>query len=214
MQTGRGLLIASLVAALLAVFTRTFVVEAVRIPSDSMAPALVEGDHLLVNRFIYAAAHGPRALPLPLPARDLRRGDVAVFRSPRGVLVIKRCLGLPGETVEVRDHRLTVDGAPLDESGYLNAPLRAGAAGEELAFSGPLSIPDAHYFCLGDHRDRSLDSRSWGPISAHRLRGRAFLIYWSIRPGPRDVARVTSWVKMAARWWSRCRWERSFEIVR
>ncbi len=187
---------AFLVATLFAVFTRTFLVQAFAIPSGSMEPGLTAGDHILVNKFIYRGAGtssggvAGRTSTL-LPQRDVRRGDVVIFARPRSAgprsagprsagpapHLIKRCVGLPGETVELASRRLSIDGQPIDERGYLHPRAALPAPG-----FGPATVPAGHYFCLGDHRDRSRDSRVWGPVAAERLVGRAVLVYWSVRP--------------------------------
>lgn len=200
----RVYLITLLVATILAIFTRTFIVQAFRIPSGSMAPGLLTGDHVLVNKFIYGGLRnrGRSSLAL-LPMRSIRRGDVIVFDSPEdpGRDLIKRCLGLPGETITIEAGKLSIDDHEIDESGY------ASARGPEDSF-GPLDLPPESYFCLGDDRSRSRDSRVWGPVRSRHLRGRAVMIYWSIRDPP-PVAERTAWDKM-----SRVRWRRSFQLVR
>ena len=211
---GRGLFVALMVAILLAVYTRTFVVQGFHIPSDSMAPALIAGDHILVNKFIYAGARYPESRwARILPVRDVRRGDVAVFRSPPGPVVIKRCLGLPGETVEMRRHQLKIDGVLVDESGYLNTD-DAYSWPAKTSLLRPVIVPRRQYFCLGDHRPRSRDSRSWGTVPASALIGRAVLIYGSARPVEQTVEKPVSWDKLMYHRWSRFRWERSFAIIR
>src|SRR6188508_2059479 len=169
-----------LAAVLLAAYARTFLVQPFRIPSSSMAPAIVAGDQVLVNRFVY----GPtlwewerRLLPVRLP----RRGDVVVFRYPRDPRIpyVKRVLGVPGESVRLRRRELFVDGRPLDERGYA---LHLDAAEPRAALVdpfygrrddlGPLTVPAASYFVLGDNRERSADSRFWGFVPDSRLLGR------------------------------------------
>jgi signal peptidase I len=212
---------AGLVATLLAVFARTFIVQAFTIPSDSMEPGLLAGDHILVNKLIYRPGRG---FPL-LPRRDVRRGDVVVFAAPpnrgpadRGPAprLIKRCAALPGETVEIDSRGLWIDGVRVDESGYVR---RSGRRSPEGGF-GPYTVPPGHYFFLGDHRDRSRDSRAWGPVAAERLIGRAVLIYWSVRAREPVAQRRGRWSKMRrgvgspVDWLLRSRWERCFRPVR
>ena len=181
---------ALLVAVLLAAFARTFLVQPLRIPSSSMAPALVAGDQLLVNRFVFGPTRWrweTRLLPMRLP----RRGDVVVFRYPRDPRIpyVKRVVGVPGESVELRRRALFVDGAALDERGYAHH----GDARDDLGslpsdpFYGrrddfaPVSVPAASYFVLGDNRELSADSRFWGCVPRSHLLGRAFAVYWSWR---------------------------------
>lgn len=201
---------ALLVGCLLALFVRTYLVQLYRVPSDSMMPGLLPGDHVVVDRFLYGA--NPPGLPL-LPARPPRRFEVVVLERPGGRRLIKRLLGLPGERIEVRAHRLLVDGKPLDlaPERLLLPGADTPAAAAVPAHFGPLRLGDEQYLVLGDQRGVSLDSRSFGPVEARELIGRAILIYWSIPidfgaedsssfakiPGPTH----SSWV-MAR--WNRC----------
>lgn len=175
-------------ALLLAVFARTFLVQAFRIPTGSMEPNLRVGEHLLVNKFVYGPARYAwerRWLPL----RDPRRGDVVVFRFPRDPQrdFVKRVIGLPGSHVALRRKQLTLDGAPLAEASYVHhADVRAYPDSplldeffrrrDNLATT---LVPPGSYFVLGDNRDLSEDSRFWGTVPRGGMRGRALLVYWS-----------------------------------
>ena len=172
------------VAVILALFVRTFVFQAFKIPTGSMKPNLLVGDHLLVNKFAFApTAFGlERAL---LPMRPIHRGDVIVFKFPEEPDrdFIKRVIGLPGETLELRNQTIFINGTPLVEpyAHYLYPP----ADGEDQApldlrrKYGPVTVPAAHYFMMGDNRDDSQDSRYWGFMPASHVKGRALFIYWS-----------------------------------
>ena len=211
----RSLLEALLFALVLAVFARTWVVQAFKIPTGSMEDNLLVGDHILVNKFIF----GPTVHPLEkalLPIRDPRRGDVAVFKYPEDPSrdFIKRCLGLPGEEIDLRDKRLYVDGERVDESGYtLFADDDVYPDWQTIPEYyrlrdqfGPFEVPAGHYLCLGDNRDNSHDSRFWGPIPRSSLKGRALLVYWSVigeeRPaeGFREGEGLTQWLGRISRW--------------
>jgi signal peptidase I len=167
-----------LIAVLLALFIRTFVVQAFKIPSGSMIPTLLIGDHILVNKFIY----GPR---IPYTHYHLfsfkrpQRREVVVFLEPaeREKDFIKRVIGLPGETIQVVDRRVYINGKPLDEKQY--AYFSNPSYGRELDNFGPVNIPENSYFMMGDNRENSSDSRVWGPVPFHLIKGKAFLIYWS-----------------------------------
>lgn len=192
---------ALLVAVLLAAFARTFLVQPFHIPSSSMAPALVAGDQLLVNRFVFGPTRYEWEAQL-LPVRPPRRGDVAVFRYPRDPRIpyVKRVLGVPGESVEMRRRALFVGGAALDESGYAHH-TEAAAYPDSVPVDpfygrrddfGPATVPAASYFVLGDNRELSADSRFWGFVPRSLVLGRAFAVYWSwqsdggeSRAGPR-----------------------------
>ncbi len=172
------------VAVILALFIRTFVVQAFKIPTGSMEPNLLVGDHLLVNKFVFA----PRASTLErilLPMRDLHRGDVVVFKFPEEPErdFIKRVIGLPGDTIELRQRQVFINGSKLDEP-YAHYLFPQGEGDESTTFDvreryGPVTVPADHYFMMGDNRDNSQDSRYWGFLPAHYVKGRALMIYWS-----------------------------------
>ena len=170
------------VAVILAMFVRTFGFQAFKIPTGSMEPNLLVGDHLLVNKFIFgpAAAGVERAL---LPMRDVERGEVLVFKFPEEPErdFIKRVIGLPGETLELRDQ---TDLHQRRAAGRALRALPAAGAGESGPGDvrrkyGPVTIPAGHYFMMGDNRDDSQDSRYWGFLPATYVKGRALFIYWS-----------------------------------
>jgi signal peptidase I len=169
------------VALLLALVIRTFVVQAFKIPSGSMLPTLQIGDHILVNKFIY----GPR-LEIPLTQLSLGQlpgvrkpvpGDVVVFIWPkdRSKDFIKRVIAVEGQTVEVRNKQVYVDGRPWDDPHATWAPGRNGQSDN----SGPFTVPPDHVFVMGDNRDQSYDSRFWGPVPIADIKGKALIIYWS-----------------------------------
>lgn len=167
---------ALLVAILLGLFARTFLVQVFRIPSASMDQTLLAGDFVLVNKWIYAGGPGG---PRLVPTRSPRRGDVIVFKSPENssLVLAKRCVGLPGERVEVREHRLWIDGQRHSEDAYLQLPEVGDASLHRTA--DPRRIPAGHYFFLGDNRAFSRDSRVWGTVPRKLLRGRIILVLWS-----------------------------------
>ncbi len=171
---------ALLVAVVLALVIRTFVVQAFKIPSGSMIPSLLVGDHILVNKFVYGVR-----IPL-LDAWILgpwtpQRGDIIVFKYPYDESrdFIKRVIGLPGEVVQVRGNRVFIDDRPLRESYavYDHAGSANPHSGGDL--SRPVTVPKDKLFVLGDNRDHSQDSRFWGFLDIHKVEGEAFVIYWS-----------------------------------
>ena len=183
-STAREYFESIVVAVILALFVRTFVVQAFKIPTSSMEPNLLVGDHLLVNKFVFAptASDVERAL---LPIREIRRGDVIVFKYPEDPErdFIKRVIGLPGETVELRNQQVFINGARIDEP-YAHYMLPAQGQSEEASFDvreryGPVTVPEGHLFAMGDNRDNSQDSRYWGFLPREYVKGRALLIYWS-----------------------------------
>jgi signal peptidase I len=178
---------ALLVAAILALIIRTFVVQAFKIPSGSMEDTLLIGDHLLVNKFIYG-------LQVPftdgrfLAIRDPRRDDIIVFEFPedRGKSYfsrrdfIKRIVGVPGDTVEVREKQVYIDGQPYDIPQQIHKEtdlIPARFAPRD--FMEPTLVPEGSYFVMGDNRDRSYDSRFWGFVEEQEIKGLAFIKYWS-----------------------------------
>jgi len=153
------------------VFLRAFVFAPYHIPSGSMEDTLLVGDYLLVEKLSYGALIGSWRLP---PLRGLRRGDVVVFRHPLEERdYVKRCIALPGDEVELRADSLFVNGDLLHEP-YVKRSSRSPARSY-----GPAEVPEGQIFVLGDHRDASRDSRSFGTLSARQIRGRAALVYFS-----------------------------------
>lgn len=185
-------------ALLLALAIRTFVVQAFKIPSESMVPTLVVGDHILVNKFVYGAR-----LEVPLTQWSLGRlpglrmprpGDVVVFIWPkdRSKDFIKRVIAVEGQTIEVRNNHVYIDGTPWDDPHARfhtdpdSQPRPRGRAacgslppGSGGADCGAYTVPPGHVFVLGDNRDRSYDSRFWGPVPIEDIKGLALIIYWS-----------------------------------
>lgn len=175
------------IAVILALFVRTFVVQAFKIPTGSMENNLLIGDHLLVNKFAYAPTM-TRLEELLLPIDPIRRGDIVVFKYPEDPErdFIKRVIGLPGETVELRQRHVFVDGRKMDEP-YAHYLFPQGEGDEPTGYDvreryGPVTVPASHYFMMGDNRDNSQDSRYWGFLPAHYVKGRALMIYWSFEP--------------------------------
>jgi signal peptidase I len=171
------------IAVLLALVIRTVIVQAFTIPSGSMMDTLLVGDYILVNKFLY----GPE-IPLVdwhTPAlRDPHRGDIIVFKYPQDEKrdFIKRIIGTPGDEVQVKGHQVLVNGKALVEpyvkpieSSYTRSASYCGYAyGCE-----PTRVPADSYFVMGDNRDNSQDSRYWGFVKRDKIKGKAFLIYWS-----------------------------------
>jgi len=167
------------IALLVALFVRTFVVQAFKIPSGSMEPTLLVGDHILVNKFIYGIRIpiiGKRLFTLKKP----HRGDVIVFLYPRDRSkdFIKRVIGLGGEKVEIRGHKIYINDRLLEDPWgvYSNDPFWSLPSKENF---GPVIVPPESLFVLGDNRDNSQDSRYWGFVPLKDVLGKAFIIYWS-----------------------------------
>jgi signal peptidase I len=175
------------VAVILALFVRTFVVQAFKIPTGSMENNLLIGDHLLVNKFVYApTATGVEQAILPID--PIRRGEVIVFKYPEDPErdFIKRVIALPGETIELKKKRVYINGTQLDEPyvHYLTPPDEEGGDDFDVRVRyGPVTVPPGHLFMMGDNRDNSQDSRYWGFLPQAYVKGRALFIYFSFGEG-------------------------------
>ena len=187
---------AIVIAMLLAFAIRVFVVQAFKIPSGSMIPTLLIGDHILVSKLAYGLQwESDCVFKMSFPPMtcytsrtvvefgDPQRGDVIVFRYPEDEDkdFIKRVIGLPGDTLELRNKVVYVNGKALKDSAYtqrIDPGLIDGSINPRDNF-GPVAVPEDSYFVMGDNRDQSLDSRFWGYVRKDKIRGRAFRIYWS-----------------------------------
>ena len=160
---------AIIIAVLLALVIRTFVVQAFKIPSGSMLPTLQIGDHILVTKFLYYF-------------QPIQRGDVIVFKFPQDESrdFIKRVIGLPGETLEIRGKQVLINGKPLEDPHAVFDEWPVPRLGEREHF-GPIFVPPGHLFMMGDNRDHSMDSRVWGFLDERKVIGKAFIIYFSVR---------------------------------
>jgi signal peptidase I len=178
---------AFLVAAILALIIRTLVIQAFKIPSGSMEDTLLIGDHLLVNKFIYGVQI-PFVDGRFLTIRHPQRGDIIVFEyhgdEGKGYFqrrdFIKRVVGLPGDVVEVRNKRVYVNGESyqIPQEVHKEPGLLSPGLGPR-DFMKPKQVPAGSYFVMGDNRDRSSDSRFWGFVAEQKIKGLAFIKYWS-----------------------------------
>jgi signal peptidase I len=212
------------IAVILALFVRTWIVQAFKIPTGSMENNLLIGDHLLVNKFIFGPTAGSIERKL-LPVRDIRRGDVIVFKYPDEPDrdFIKRVIGLPGETLELRAKKVYIDGQPLDEP-YVHFLETSADAQEITSFDvrenfRPVRVPEGFYFVMGDNRDNSQDSRYWGFLPRHYVKGRALMIYWSYESGREDYldegagATAKRMFSVVTHFFTKTRWERLFHQI-
>ena len=169
------------IAILLALFIRTFVVQAFKIPSGSMLPTLLIGDHLLVNKFIYGI-RVPFSGKVLVPLKDPKSGDIIVFKFPkdRSIDYIKRVVGVPGDEIELKNKKLFVNGNPTSDpyAHYTTTAVLPGSVSPKDNF-GPVTVPEGKYFVMGDNRDNSSDSRFWGFVETNDVLGKAMIIYWS-----------------------------------
>jgi len=172
---------AILLAIVIAFFIRTFVIQAYKIPSGSMKPTLLIGDHILVSKFNYGVKL-PFIRSTLIPVGSPRRGDIVVFIYPedRSKDFIKRLVGLPGDTVEVRDKQILLNGQPWKEThGVHSDSLVIPGAVQPRDNFGPVKVPEGSLFVMGDNRDESYDSRFWGFVDMKDVLGKALIIYWS-----------------------------------
>ena len=177
------------IALLLALFIRTFVIQAFKIPSGSMEETLLIGDHILVSKFAYGT-HIPNEIPIlniklfddiilfpTLP----ERGDIIVFKYPKDESrdFIKRVIGIPGDLLEVKHQKVFINAKPYIDpfARHIEAPSNSPLVPRDDF--GPVLIPDGHLFMMGDNRENSQDSRYWGFLDVSKVRGKALMIYWS-----------------------------------
>ncbi|HWN43137.1 MAG TPA: signal peptidase I [Thermoanaerobaculia bacterium] len=206
---------AILIAAIFLRFTNVFVVQTFYIPSGSMEDTLLIGDHLFVNRFIY----GPAATELErrlLPLREVQRGDIVIFRSKtdHGMDIVKRAIGVPGDTIQVDNGELYLNGKDVADESYA-IHKRPDPPFAPRDWFGPVTVPERRYFFMGDNRDESLDSRFWGFLPAHLVKGRALFIYWSNgNQPPEGTNPIAGLLRTALGFFSNTRWDRSFRLIR
>ena len=172
---------AILIALLLALFIRTFVVQAFKIPSGSMLNTLLIGDHILVNKFIYGIKNpfnGNTWIPVKKPAR----GDIVVFKYPINPSqdYIKRVVGVEGDQIEIKNKKVYVNGKPQDHSYAIFLDNKILPPGQQNRDNmAPITVPAHSLFVMGDNRDNSYDSRFWKFVDLKAVKGKAFIFYWS-----------------------------------
>lgn len=185
---------AFVIAVVLAIVLRTFLLQAYKIPSGSMEPTLLVGDHIIVNKFIYGLrlpdsffglTPFDRTIPWGRYVFDfepVHRGDVVVFVFPPDPTkdFIKRVVGVPGDTIEVKEGKLYRDGLPADDPhAHFELTPEERQEGSPRDYFGPIKVPAGQYLMMGDNRDRSYDGRFWGLVARDEIEGRAMFIYWS-----------------------------------
>ena len=208
-----------LVTVILALFGTTFIIQAFKIPSPSMEPTLLVGDHLLVNKFLFGGrgAWHDRLLPY----REIRRGDIIVFKFPYDdhAHYVKRVIAVPGDRLKIMDQQVYLNGKPFsepyvvhggsydtyadnfppDRRGFFRPPnVRPEWGAEILNYvqHGELVVPPDKYFVMGDNRDSSLDSRFWGFADRESVMGRPMLIYWSVDADSEDYTDRSFWGRL------------------
>jgi len=189
---------AIIIAIILALLIRTFIVQAFKIPSGSMIPTLLVGDHILVWKIIYGVKI-PFTDQYLIEFGDPQKGDIIVFKFPKDEEkdFIKRVMGVPGDTIELRDKKVLLNGKRLKEPYAIHQePHIMPGEFQPRDNYGPIEVPPHSYFVMGDNRDHSLDSRFWGFVDRNKIKGRAFIIYFSWNG-------EDSWI----------RWDRLFSLV-
>lgn len=220
-----------IIALVLALIIRAFLVQAFSIPSGSMEPTLLVGDYLLVNKLAYGIRN-PLTNNIWIPTGKPQRGDVAVFIYPQSPDkdYIKRIIGLPGDRIQVINKKLYLNGQltqippPSEDPAAPRAVYRDGQlTPTERDNFGPVEVPADSYFVMGDNRDHSYDSRFWGFVPLQALKGRAFIIYFSwagddqpqatllpsLARGFRDLVINLSWNSKVFR----VRWDRLGKLI-
>ena len=203
-STAREYFESLVITVILALFGTTFIVQAFKIPTPSMEDNLLVGDHLLVNKFAFGA-HGS-IVDKVLPLKDIKRGDVIVFKYPKDLTkhYVKRAIGLPGDRIKIIDKQVHVNGTALNEpykihkappgsydrfGDFFPPKPHAGRVThgtdedpfwyEEYTTNDEIVVPPNQYFAMGDNRDNSADSRYWGFVPREYIVGKALIIYWS-----------------------------------
>jgi signal peptidase I len=243
-STAREYIDSLLVTVILALFGTTFLLQAFKIPSSSMERTLLVGDHLLVNKFVFADVSG-NDWPL-LPYRPVRRGDIIVFKYPFPPYphFVKRVVGMPGDRLKIAERRVYINGELLKEpyAVYQRPPVPGSFTDnfpppleyfpyspmeeewqEQLARwirGDELLIPPEKYFVMGDNRDNSQDSRYWGFVDRKNIIGRPLIIYWSFNSQPQwshfdnEVSPTAATWDNLTHFFSRTRWNRFLHLVR
>jgi len=204
-------------------FVMTFVVQAFQIPSGSMIPKLLIGDFLLVNKMAYVRPSFPLEGAL-LPRKPIKRKDIVVFKWPKDLTkdFVKRVIGLEGDKVEIRAKQLYVNDEPVDEPYKIHKDDQAYSKDDvynyDLAIRdnyGPIVVPGGHLFVMGDNRDDSADSRTWGFVPLANIKGRPWVIYFSYE-AERDAYLKTSFrdrLKKVLNLIPKARWGRLLKII-
>jgi len=229
------------ITVILALFGTTFIVQAFKIPTESMEDNLLVGDHLLVNKFAYGARGS--LLDSVLPLREIHRGDVIVFKYPNELAknFVKRAIALPGDHIRTVQRQVYINGKPIDEPYKVHKNPR-GTFGDQRDDFPPKSefpvfdgggdafwfkkfvegadvvVPKDQYFAMGDNRDNSLDSRYWGFVSRDLIVGKALVIYWSFETSSQDAGNTAGGIRQTldfvSNFFQKTRWSRTLRLIR
>ena len=208
------------------VFT-SYIAQATQVPTESMKPTILVGDHFFLDKIAFPANY-PATIRPYLPHRTIRRGDIIAFKSPTegNIPFVKRVIGVPGDTIQVRDKTVSVNGVPQDEPYKIHVDSTVYGTDpwtpEDLKIRdnyGPVKVPPNHYFVMGDNRDNSNDSRYWGFVTWEELIGKPLFIYWSYEsdpylPGDKTFREwVDSYATIAVHFFDKTRWFRIGTLV-
>lgn len=203
------------------VFTR-FVAQATQVPTESMKPTIMVGDHFFLDKLAFPANY-PRFMRPYLPEREINHGDIIAFQAPNqgDIPFVKRVIAIPGDTVEIRNKVVWLNDRQLDEPYKIHVDEELYTDDpwipEQLHIRdnyGPVTLPEGMYFMMGDNRDNSNDSRYWGFVPRGNVIGKPLFVYWSYEsdpyvPGARTMTgRIKSYLSVTAQFFSRTRWFR------
>jgi len=188
------------------------VAQATVVPSESMTPTILVGDHFFLDKVAFPANY-PEMIQKHLPVRTIHRRDIVALWSPENpdLRLVKRVIGLPGETLEVRHRDVYINGGKLDEPYAIHSdPVEYGRRDD----FGPITLGPDQFFMMGDNRDNSNDSRFWGPAPRQNFIGRPLFVYWSYEDTPlsREMTAgemVVHTASVAAHFFTRTRWLRT-----
>jgi signal peptidase I len=237
-EVHRGFVAEWTVTIILLLFATTSLVQAFVIPSASMENTLLIGDHVLVDKLVYAPPGGVSKHLLSY--REPRRGDIIVFRYPLDIKedYVKRAIGLPGDHIRLVNKQLILNGHPVNEpyavhsTGYIdsyrdNFPNGVPGMGiypqaiemlESHVVNGELVVPPGSVFAMGDNRDDSLDSRYWGFVPRENIVGTPMIIYWSFEAPTQDLTNgnigIDHIVDVITHFFTKTRWSRTFRLIR
>src|SRR5215467_9427044 len=204
------------------------IAQATEVPTESMKPTILVGDHFFLDKVAFPANY-PESLQKYLPTRTIHRGDIIAFWSPenRQMRLVKRVIGLPGETIEIRARQVYINGRKLDEpyKVHIDPNVYGVSPGVPEMLQrrdnfGPIVIPADHYFMMGDNRDNSNDSRYWGFASREDFIGRPLFVYWSFESAPNDSMDwslrdyLNRYTDVAEHFFTRTRWFRTGEFLK
>jgi signal peptidase I len=237
-EVRRGFVAEWTVTIILLLFGTTTLIQAFVIPSASMVSTLLIGDHVLVDKLVYSP---PGSLTgHVLPYREVRRGDIIVFRYPLMIAqdYVKRAIGIPGDHIRLVNRQLQLNGKLVDEpyvvhsqpypnnyrdnfpAGANTESLRPRAAQmiEKYVVNDELVVPQGYVFAMGDNRDDSDDSRYWGLVPRENIVGTPVIIYWSFEAPTADLTNgnigIDHIVDVVAHFFTKTRWTRTFKLIR